>query len=42
MGAMIGVNLGLFVILSNSEDSMSTESLAERTGADPQLLGRFW
>ncbi|KAL2816681.1 O-methyl transferase B [Aspergillus granulosus] len=40
-GAKIGVNLGIFKILSQGDESLNAETLAKTTGADPALLGRL-
>ena len=37
----IGINLGLFRILVDSKEPLSTDQLAEKTGAAPQLLTRL-
>ncbi|KIA75358.1 hypothetical protein HK57_00187 [Aspergillus ustus] len=40
-GAKIGVNLGIFRTLTQSDASMDAETLAKMTGADPDLLVRL-
>jgi hypothetical protein len=38
-GARIGVDLGIFTTVAKSEKPMTTATLAEKSGAAPDLMG---